>query len=389
MRSVRHFIIPALAIALVIYGCKKKGDDTTDPVECTVGNGITNGRLIDNRYIIMYKPASAISAEVSTLSTTRKLSALLKSHELSETAVLSRFSGGIQGFVANINAAKAAELSTDPLIEKVEQDRIVALGTCFEIAAPTLVTWNVKKTGFGDGTGKTAWVIDTGIESTHPDLNVDVNRSRSYVSGDNSIEDLNGHGTHVAGIIGAKNNLIGTLGVASNATLIALKVLNEEGEGNLSYIIQALAYVNANAKAGDVVNISLGEEDASEIFDAQVRQTASLGIFVTIAAGNDGKPASDFSPARANGTNIFTVAAIDSLNNFADFSNYGTDCVDFAAPGKSILSSYTQKRYAYMSGTSQAAPHLAGLLLLNGNNIHIAGYTKNNPDNGVYPIAMK
>jgi subtilisin family serine protease len=193
----------------------------------------------------------------------------------------------------------------------------------------------------------------------------------------------------VAGIIGAKNNNFGVMGVASNATLVALKVLNGEGEGTLSGIVQALAYVNANAKAGDVVNISLGEEESSVFFDNQVKQTAARGVFVTIAAGNDSKPAGDFSPGRANAENIYTVSAIDSLNNFASFSNYGNDAVDFAAPGVHILSTFTNRRYAYLSGTSMAAPHVAGLLLLSGNKIQIAGYAKNDPDGVADPISMK
>jgi len=302
---------------------------------------------------------------------------------------MSRFQGGRAGFIARINKKEADKLAVDPLIEAVEQDRIIALGSCFTVAAPTLLTWNIKKTGYGDGTGKTAWVIDTGIESTHPDLNVDLTRSRSFITGDASFEDKNGHGTHVAGIIGAKNNLFGVLGVASNATLVALKVLNGEGEGTLGAIVKALAYVNTNAKAGDVVNISLGEEESSDIFDSQVKQTAAKGIFVTIAAGNDSKPAANFSPARANAPNIYTVSAIDSLNNFASFSNYGNDAVDFAAPGVHILSTFTEKRYAYLSGTSMAAPHVAGLLLLSGKGIQIAGYAKNDPDGDPDPISMK
>ena len=376
--------------AISLFSCQKSADvAATDNEECFVGNGIRNGVKIDSQYIVMYKPDALQNADISTLSAGNKISLMLQRNGISETAVLGRFSGEAPGIIAKIGSAQAARLTADPMIAAVEQDRIIALGSCFTVAAPTLVTWNIQKTGFGDGTGKTAWIIDTGIESTHPDLNVDISRSKSFLKGDASFEDKNGHGTHVAGIIGAKNNLIGVLGVASNATLIALKVLDAEGEGTLSAIIQALSYVNANAKAGDVVNISLGEEDASDIFDNQVKQTAARGVFVTIAAGNDSKPAVNYSPARANAPNIFTVSAVDSLNNFASFSNYGNDAVDFAAPGVHILSTFTNKRYAYLSGTSMAAPHVAGLLLLKGNKIQVAGYAKNDPDGTPDPISMK
>jgi subtilisin family serine protease len=112
-----------------------------------------------------------------------------------------------------------------------------------------------------------------------------------------------------------------------------------------------------------------------------------LGIYITIAAGNDSQPASNFSPGRANGKNIFTVSAIDSVDNFASFSNYGHDVIDYAAPGVHVLSTYLDGKYAYMSGTSMSSPHVAGLLLLKGNNIVTSGFAKNDPDSIADPIA--
>lgn len=389
MTTYRRLLPIALA-AVFSFSCQKSSTiEQADDIPCLVGNGIRNGSLINNQYIVMYKAGMEAEAITGTLSTGSKTSMMLKRNGLSDLAVTGRFSGAKGGIIAKLSSGEANRLAADPMVEKIEQDRVVALGSCFTIAAPTLLTWNVRKTGFGDGTGKTAWIIDSGIESTHPDLNVDVTRSRSFVSGDASIEDENGHGTHVAGIIGAKNNTFGVLGVASNASLVSLKVLNGEGEGTLSSIIQALSYINSNAKAGDVVNISLGEEEGSDIFDRQVQLTAARGIFVTIAAGNESKAASDYSPGRANAPNIYTVSAVDSLNNFASFSNFGNDVVDFAAPGVHILSTFTNKRYAYLSGTSMAAPHVAGLLLLKGSSLQTAGYAGNDPDGVPDPIAMK
>ena len=191
------------------------------------------------------------------------------------------------------------------------------------------------------------------------------------------------------GIIGAKNNNIGMLGVASGATLVSLRVLDKDGNGTLSAMIQALSYVNANGKAGDVVNMSLGEEGISEILDQHVQTTATKGILISIAAGNDGKAANMFSPGRTNGANIFTVSAVDSLDNFASFSNYGNDVVDYAAPGVRILSTYKEGKYAKMSGTSMAAPHVAGLLLLNGKNLHYSTSALNDPDGSPDRIAFK
>ena len=179
------------------------------------------------------------------------------------------------------------------------------------------------------------------------------------------------------------------LGVASGATLISCRILDKDGKGTLSATIQALSYVNANAKAGDVVNMSFGEDGVSDILDRQVQATAARGIFVAIAAGNDNKAANLFSPARANGSNIYTVSAVDSLGSFASFSNYGNDVVDFAAPGVRILSTYKDGKYALMSGTSEAAPHVAGLLLLNGNNLRSSATAKNDPDGTADRIVAK
>lgn len=300
--------------------------------------------------------------------------------KLNPSAVKASFAGRGGGFVAALNTNEIEEIKKDPSIEAVEPDRVVALSTCFTVVAPTLITWNVDKVGYGDGRGKTAWIIDSGIDFDHPDLNVDQSKSRSFISGVTSADDENGHGTHVAGIIGAKNNEFGVLGVASGATLISCRVLDKDGKGTLSSIIEALSYINANAKAGDVVNMSLGEDESSDILDKQVQAIASKGIYFAIAAGNDSKAADLFSPGRANGDNIFTVSAVDSLDNFAKFSNYGNDVVDFAAPGVRILSTYKDGLYAKMSGTSMATPHVAGLLLLKGRNISYSGLALNDPD---------
>lgn len=177
------------------------------------------------------------------------------------------------------------------------------------------------------------------------------------------------------------------MGVASGAKIVALKVLDQLGEGRLSSVISALTYVRQNGKAGDVVNMSLGLEGVSTTLDREVQSTASLGILFAIAAGNDAKLASGFSPGRLNHSNIFTVSAVDSTGRFASFSNYGNDAVDVAAYGVRILSTYSNGRYAILSGTSMAAPHVAGLLLIKGVNIPTSGSATNDPDGAPDPIA--
>jgi subtilisin len=384
----RKTIILFLACA-VFFSCKKEGTTsaTNQADACVSQRSSKDGNIIEGDYIVAYKPSSLDTRTISTAHLSRVSEDVLQRNKINPSVIRKTFQGEPGGFVAHLSAQEVASLRSDPSIDAVEPDRVVALSTCFTVAEPRLITWNVNRVGYGDGTGKTAWIIDTGIDFTHPDLNVDQTRSKSFISGVTSADDENGHGTHVAGIIGAKNNTFGVLGVASGASLVSLRVLDKDGNGVLSSIIQALGYVNANGHPGDVVNMSLGEDSVSAILDQQVQSTASRGIYVAIAAGNDQEPARNFSPGRANGTNIFTVSATDSLDNFASFSNYGNDVVDYAAPGVRILSTYIGGRYAYMSGTSMAAPHLAGLLLLKGRNITTSGIAKNDPDGTADPIA--
>jgi subtilisin len=384
-------ITSTVVIGLLLFAaCRKKDNDFVDTStdNCVVQQSAGSGTLVDGQYIIAYRTAT--NANLTTTARTASFTnTLFARNKISSTALRQTFTGATGGFIARLSSIELQRLKSDTAISMIEQDRVIAYGSCFQVVEPKLITWNVARVGYGDGTGKTAWIIDSGIDFTHPDLNADATRSKSFISGVTSAADENGHGTHVAGIIGAKNNSVGVLGVASGASLVALRVFDKDGEGLLSSIVQALSYVNSNAKAGDVVNMSLGEDEVSAILDQQVKNTAAKGIFVAIAAGNDHKPATDFSPGRANGANIYTVSAVDSLDNFASFSNYGNDAVDFAAPGVRIPSTYLNGKYAIFSGTSMAAPHVAGLLLLKGNSITSSGTAKNDPDGTADPIAHR
>jgi subtilisin len=383
--SIKKTVILLGIIVFSVIACKKEASQSPiNPDECTSSTHTTS---IEGKYIIAYR-SSQSSRAMSSEQQLQATENLLTRNNISAAAVQNTFVGEPGGFIANLSADEAVRLRADANVLAVEPDRIIKLSNCFTVAEPRLLTWNIRRVGYGNGIGKTAWVIDTGIDFDHPDLNVDVTRSRSFIASLPSADDENGHGTHVAGIIGGKNNSFGVLGVASGANLVSLRVMDANGSGTLSAIIQALGYVNATASAGDVVNMSLGDDDGiSEILDQQVLNTAARGIYIAIAAGNDHALANKYSPARANGTNIYTVSAIDSLDNFASFSNYGNDVVDYAVPGVRILSTYLNGQYAYMSGTSMAAPHMAGLLLLKGSNIQTSGTAKNDPDGVPDPIA--
>ena len=394
--QIKTIITTVVTGLIILAACKKNdaGSSSSDggasTNNCVVGQSVDDGTIIPDQYIVAYRESTATGVDLTTTARIASFTnTILQKHSISINAIKQSFAGGARGFIAHLSAAELFRLRQDSTISNIEQDRIIAYGTCFEVVEPKTITWNVQRVGYGDGTGKTAWIIDSGIDFTHPDLNADSARSKCFISGITSARDENGHGTHVAGIIGAKNNSFGVLGVASGANLVALRVFDKDGKGTLGSIIQALSYVNTNAKAGDVVNMSLGEDTVSTILDQAVQNTAAKGIYIAIAAGNDHKPASQFSPGRVNAKNVYTVSAVDSLDNFASFSNYGNDVVDYAAPGVKITSTYMGGKYAIFSGTSMAAPHVAGLLLLKGSAITSSGTALNDPDGTPDPIAHK
>ncbi len=322
-----------LALLGFVLGCRADRDpEPAFQADCLVKATANSGQPIAGSYIVTVDlPIGTLPAAPNARVNAAQAGAerLLSRYQMDNTDTEILAADAQTTFLAHLSPTEAAQLRTDPAVELVEPDRIMGICNCVDVATPTTLSWNIRQTGFGRGdvqTGKTAWVIDTGIDLTHPDLNVDAQRSRSFVNGVTSANDENGHGTHVAGIIGARNNGVGVTGIASGATLVALKVLNQLGEGRLSGIIQAVNHVRQNGRGGDVVNLSLGGEGVSVTLDNAIRQAANAGILFAIAAGNDGKDADDFSPARVNYQNVFTVSAIDRDNRFASFSNFGCQC---------------------------------------------------------------
>lgn len=392
MKFTKATTLLLLLFLVVFNSCKKEdsGNQTTanpSPGEETCAPVIFSSRQGGSDYIVILNSSGGRMASDAYF-LKEQVNNLLESNNISKAALRSTLQGDANGFVARLTSSEANELASDANVQFIERDRVISLGTtCFSLVAPSTAQWGVRRVGAGDGTGKTVWIIDTGVDLDHPDLNTDKTRSRNFLNISSPANDDNGHGTHVAGIIAALNNNIGVLGVASGAKIVALKVLNNDGEGNTSYIFQALNYIGQQAVAGDVVNMSLGADTISNALDNTVKQLAAKGILFSIAAGNERKAANLASPARANHPNIYTVSAIDSLGRFASFSNFGNDVVDYAAPGVNIVSTYSNGRYARLSGTSMAAPHVAGILLLNGNAVKRKGNALNDPDGTADPIA--
>jgi subtilisin len=329
-----------LALLCTFTACQKEQEPAPEavvPEDCLVSASLRNGEIIDGEYILTYKEVQSLpgaNARVASVTTS-----LFSKYQIQPSAMRATFAGARKGVIAHLSKQQVAVLENDESIESIEPDRILSMCTCLEVTEPLSVTWSIRKTGYGNGTNfteKTAWIVDTGIDLDHPDLSVDTVRSRSFIAGTTNADDENGHGTHVAGIIGALNNRVGLLGIASGVRIVSLKVLNQVGEGRLSSTVAAIAYINTNGRAGDVVNMSLGGEGTSAALEREVQAAAQKGILFSIAAGNEGQPARDFSPGRINHPNVFTVSAVDSAGTFASFSNYGNDVVDVAAYGVRI-----------------------------------------------------
>jgi subtilisin family serine protease len=275
------------------------------------------------------------------------------------------FSHAIRGFSAQLTARQADALSMDPRVESVEADGIME-------ANVQALPWGINRidadisptaranNGTGSVTRVHVYVIDTGIDGTHPDLSVvgHVN----FAGGVNT--DCHGHGTHVAGTIAARDNVNYVVGVAPGAPLTGVKVLGCSGWGSTSNIIKGVDWVTAHAVRPAVANMSLSG-DVSGSLDAAVRNSAQSGVFYALAAGNKGANACNYSPARAaSGTNgVMGVGATDSINRDPSWSNVGA-CVDIWAPGVGILSTRRGGGTTTMSGTSTASPHVAGTAAL-------------------------
>ncbi|KAF9386071.1 hypothetical protein CPB97_004157 [Podila verticillata] len=273
----------------------------------------------------------------------------------------------ISGFAATINAAALKELLAADEVEFVEQDQIVTLNAAQQSppswGLPRISQRNLNLAApyyYQDeaGSGVTAYVIDTGINTNHVEFGGRATMGANFIQG-SANTDENGHGTHVSGTIGGR-----TYGVAKNVQLVGVKVLNAQGSGSFSGIIAGMDWVVSRASGTKaVVNMSLGG-GKSQAVDAAATRIFNAGIALLVAAGNDANAdACNGSPSGAQGT--FTVGATDRNDRIATFSSWG-QCVDAFAPGVNIVSSWIGSSTATntISGTSMATPHVAGIAAL-------------------------
>ncbi|MBN1546476.1 MAG: S8 family serine peptidase [Syntrophaceae bacterium] len=342
----------------------------------------------------------------------QKVKNKVKAHQaknnIKGSAILAEFEDVIAGYSAKLNPAEVKKLQEDADVEGVYQDFEVNLGpipaemaTPQDFTAQSYVTCAVGRAGGPvNSTGKSTWIwiLDTGIDLNHPDLNVKTAFAQSFITGQ-SAEDGHGHGTHCAGIAAAKMNTIGPTGVSAGAWVVPVKVLSNSGSGSFTSVINGLNWVARYDIPGDVVSMSLGAYPVSNCAVANsalrtaiynlTRPWATSGTYVVMATGNNGNcnGAAYCLPGCINMARTYTVGALDCNMKRASYSNYKVGTVDWVAVGTGVWSTYKNGGYATMSGTSMATPVVAGVTHARGGAPRNGGNV--NTGCGTYPSAHR
>lgn len=406
----KKFALAAIALSVLSTSCQDGEENVARPSVVqeaeVVKTAPNHGEIIPGKYIVVFNDGSIDNASFRTIDDYEARTKAMKKvvanafskYGVTEDKIEHAYSSTISGIALSLDAANIERLSKDSRVSYIEPDRVVALGTFS--STPTTqsttlsgdeVPWGIARVNGGQPyTGnKKCYIIDTGIQLNHPDLNVRQTGFNAFTSGPDarSLNDGNGHGTHCAGTVAARANGTGVVGVAAGALVVPVKVLDSRGSGSNSGVIAGIDYVGANAAVGDVANMSLGGSASTAIDNAVIR-AASRGIIFCIAAGNESQNANNVSPARVNGTNIFTVSAMDINGRFASFSNFANPPIDVCQPGVSIKSTWINSSYNTISGTSMATPHFAGLKLW-GTTLRLSGYVTGDRDSTPDPIYVK
>ncbi|AWW32570.1 S8 family peptidase [Echinicola strongylocentroti] len=365
---------------------------------------------MDNRYIAVLSEKECKDKLVAVQSTTNfpdeKIPwEIIGQFDVAEERIAHIYSNGFLGFSAYLTKEEVEKLDQSPFVLRVEKDVALNYPALNEKsgAKAAYVSPSTLKKGRGDLVpdgvkrvggpvnykGKNVvYIFDSGIDLKNKELNVEVSRGFNGVySGEDSksLQDLNGHGTHVAGIIAAKMDGVGIAGVAAGAKVVPIKILDKNGNGTYSGVLAALDHIINDGCEGDVVNISLTGPPTTTL-ETSILKGAKKGIRFVFAAGNNSDDATNYSPGRLNGENLYTVSAMDENDVFAEFSNYGSPPIDWCAPGVSVLSTWINDQYNFRDGTSYAAPHVSAMVLMGGPAKD--GLVKNDPDGICDPIAV-
>ncbi|MFC5381303.1 S8 family peptidase [Aquipuribacter nitratireducens] len=318
---------------------------------------------IDGAYIVVLDETAA-GARASAAARERAAARAVERATALGGEVTETYDSALTGYAAELSAAELAAVRRDPAVAYVEADQVVTTA-----ATQYNATWGLDRidqryrplngtyTYGPTGAGVRAYIIDTGIRATHNEFGGRVVAGATAINDGRGTNDCNGHGTHVAGTVGGS-----TYGVAKQVTLVPVRVLGCNGSGSNSGVVAGIDWVASTAPRGSVANMSLGGP-ASTATDAAVQRAVDAGVTMVVAAGNENQNACNVSPARA--VNAITVGATTSTDARSSFSNFGT-CVDIFAPGSSIRSAWWQSNTQTntISGTSMAAPHVAGAAAL-------------------------
>ncbi|WP_406193761.1 S8 family peptidase [Kitasatospora sp. NBC_01560] len=322
--------------------------------------GAQSPNAVPGSYLVVLKPQAAAARPVAA-----GAQGLARAYG---GTVRRTYDAALHGFSAQLSARDARRLAADPAVALVSQNRRVRL----DAVQPEPSAWGLDRIdqrrlpydnryAYPDsaGSGVTAYIVDTGVRVTQEEFDGRASYGYDAVDGDAEAEDGHGHGTHVAGTVASS-----VFGVAKAAKIVAVRVLDDDGFGTTEQVVAGIDWVTAHAVRPAVVNMSLGSEP-DPVFDAAVAGSIATGLTYTVAAGNDDIDAADHSPARV--PTALTVGATDADDQRASFSNHGP-LVDLFAPGVDIESTQNWSDYGgfglLMSGTSMAAPHVAGAAAL-------------------------
>lgn len=400
MRNIIRLAFLSGCLAFVFTGCTSDTLDNFNAAEAEpaveLQPGSSEGDVIPDQYIFTFRPdviqpaiayldmdrinsreEKIAQMEVFNAEVKAQIHQFLNREGISLDRVIATYTSLDAGVALKLDDETYRRLSGNDAFHAVEHDRVsvipphkveeVVPGDLKNSQRQTCAVSRAGGSVNSPSNNRWIWIVDSGIDLDHPDLNVITGSPFATSMVSSSADDCNGHGTHVAGIAAAINNSFGARGVSAGARVVPVRVFPCSGGVATSTIISGINHVGTYSYQGDVTNLSLGGLYGSNCgsrtsYRTPVRNLGNSGVRVSIAAGNDSANANRYQPACVNGTRVYTVSSMTCGYGFStSFSNYNVNPVDYIAVGSSVYSTYRNGGYATISGTSMAAPVVAGI----------------------------